>query len=157
MWWVFGKNNKSFALRIQWDSLDSNHFQLLMGHIRTKLGLSHREQSSQYRQALESKHQCSAVVLPVFTQPSDGRITEAQGTGPNLALPFPQLLESLPPFCHLPSSPSRRSSWWRTFRLFSHSRALRSFSRCFIPGPLDPTSSMVISTPLFQSPPPLLQ
>lgn len=34
--------------------------------------------------------------LPVFTQRSDGTITEAQGTGPNLTLPFLQLLESLP-------------------------------------------------------------
>lgn len=65
MWWILGKKKKkprSFALQIQCDALDSNCFQFLMGYIQTKLGLSYREQNSQYRQALESKHQWSAVV-----------------------------------------------------------------------------------------------
>ena len=111
MWWVSGKN-KGLALQIQCDSLDSNCFQFLTGHIQTKLGLSCGEQNSKHRQALVNKL-CGAMALPVFTQPSDGTDTAAQETGPKLALLFPQFPESMSPhpLNHLPSSPSRSSSW----------------------------------------------
>lgn len=92
MWWILGKkknNNRSFALQIQCDALDSNRFQFLKGYIQNKTANTDEHWRVSISGVLWS--------LPVFTQRSDGTITEAQGTGPNLTLPFLQLLESLPP------------------------------------------------------------
>lgn len=149
MWWVSGKN-KSFVLQIQCDSLDSNCFQFLTGHILIKLGLLYREQNSKHGRALASKL-CSAMILPGFTQPRDGTISGALRIGPVLALPFPQSPQSV----FTPSLPcpfSIREFFLVTYLNCSHSQALRSFLSCFSPAALDPPSSRCCLTPCSSHP-----
>lgn len=135
MWWVSGKN-KSFALQIQCDSLDSNCFQFLMGHIRTKLGSSIEHETANMAEHWRTN---SAGLWSFLCSP---------GTEQSLKLRELALIC----LCHSLNSqslhtisaislPLHQRFFLVVYLSTPHTQALRSFLGCFIPAALDPPSS----------------